>query len=150
MGFVRHDTTDRALRHHLLHGREVARIAAILVHADDASLLLGKLDQLLRFAERERERFIDHDMMPREQALLRDRMMGRIRSGDDDEIERTRQQLVYATDKLDIGITRIGLAMPLQDGRQAQPFDGSNDRRVKDSPSKSEADESDAECHGLG
>ncbi len=75
MGFVRHDTSNCPLRHHFLHGGEVARVAAILVHGDDAPLFLGQLDQLLRFAEHERERLIDHDMMPREQALLRDRMM---------------------------------------------------------------------------
>ena len=78
---------ELTFRHHLLHGREIARVAAILIHADDALLLFGDLHQILRLGERRRKRLVDDDVTAGEQGLLGDRMMGRVRRGDDDEID---------------------------------------------------------------
>src|SRR5207237_9865906 len=94
MRFVRHDSADPALRHHLLHGREVPRVTPVLVYSDDAPLLLGELDQLCGFRERECKRLIDDDVMTGPQAMLGDRMMRGIGCGHDDEIERPGPQLV--------------------------------------------------------
>ena len=141
MRFVRHDPTDCAFRHHLLHGREVARVAPILVHRDDAPLLLGELDQLLGFRERERERLIDKDMMTGAQALLRNRMMGRIGCCYNNKIEGTGQQVVDAANECGFRIARVRLAVTLHDRGQPKSLDRSNDRRMKDLPGEPEPDE---------
>ena len=112
--------------------------------------MLGELDQLFGFRERECKRLIDHDVMTGAQALLGDRMMRGIGCGHDDEIERPGQQLVDAANEFSIRIAGIRLAVPLHDRGQAQSRHGPNDRCVKDSPSKSEADEADSERHDPG
>jgi len=43
-----------------------------LIHSDNALLLFGDLDQVLRLAERRGERLIDDDVTSGEQTLLRD------------------------------------------------------------------------------
>ena len=75
MRFEQHHPAEPAFRHDVLHGDEVAGVAAILVHRHDPALLLRDLHEILCVGERRRERLVDHDVTSREQALLCDYMM---------------------------------------------------------------------------
>src|SRR5438093_4435699 len=145
MRFEEHDAAERTLPDDLLDGGEIAGVAAILVHADKALLLVRDLHQILRFRERRREWLVDDDVTAGEQTLLRDRVMGGIRRGDDDKIDLALQHVVDALDEFDIGIARIRRSMALHDGREQQTFDRTDDGRVKDFPREAETDESDVE-----
>src|SRR5712664_4552206 len=115
MRFEDDDAAKCALGDYLLHSREIAGVTAILIHGDNALLLLGDLDQILRLAECRGERLIDDDMTSGEQSLLGDRMMGRVRRRDDDEVDLAAQHLIDAADEFDVGIARIGRTVPLYD-----------------------------------
>ena len=132
MRFEQHDTAQRTLRDHLLHRCEIAGVAAILIHRNDALLLFGDLDQVLRFAERGGERLIDDDVTAGEQTPLRNRMMRCVRRRHDDQIDLARQQVIQLTHELDVRVARIGGTVPLDDHAETQPVHGAYDGRVKD------------------
>src|SRR2546425_3574171 len=145
MRFEQHDVAERTFRHHLLDGREIASVAAILVHGDDALLFLGDLDQILCVGEGRRERFVDDDVTAGEQTLLGDRMMGRVRRRDHDEIDLACQQLVNASDEFHIRIALVGGTMPLHNRGKEQAVHRANNRRVEHLPGETKTDEADVE-----
>src|ERR1041384_2240639 len=145
MRFEKHDVAQRAFRHHLLHRREIPGVAAILIDRDEAPLLPGDLDQVFRLGERRGERLVDHDVPAREQRLLGDRMVGRIGRGDDDEIDLGLEHVIDAAYEFDVRETRIVWTLALDNGRQSQPLDGTNDRRVEDLAREAETDKADVE-----
>ena len=116
----------------MLYGREIAGVATILIHGDNALLSFGDLHQLLRLAERRGERLIDDDVTSGEQTLLGDRMMGRVWCRDDDEVDLAAQHLIDAANEFDVRIARIGRRVPLHNRAEEQPVHRANDGRVKD------------------
>ena len=128
-----------------MHGREITGVAAILVHGDNALLLFGDLDQVLRLAERRGKRLVDDDVTAGEETLFGDRMMGRVWCRDDDEVDLAAQHLIDAANEFDVGIARIGWPVPLHDRAEEQPVHRANDRRVKDLPREAETDEAHVE-----
>src|SRR6266508_2657902 len=134
-----HDATEQPFRDNLLHRDAVARVAALLVHGEHAPRFLAEPHQLLGLGHRHRERLVDDDVAPGQEALLRDGLMRRVGCSDDDEVDGPREQLVYAADELDVRITRVTGAAPLDDGRKTKALHGPNDGRVEDLACKAEA-----------
>jgi len=147
MRLVAHDSAQHTVRHHILRRDKVAGVAALLIDRQDASSLARELNELSGLSEGCRKRLVDDDVPPCREALLGNRMVARVRRGDDDHVERPAEQLVDARHEVHIGIARVRRPVALDDGRQPETRDRAKDRRVEYLAGEAEADHSDVE-HG--
>jgi len=147
---VGHDAAHRAFRYDFVNGLEITGVTAVLIDRHDPLLARRGLHQIFGFRHGGGERLVHHDVPAGEEALLGDRMVGRVGRRDDDDVERPLQQLVDAADELDVFVERIRLAVALHDRRQAHAVDRANDGGMKDLAREAEADEPDVDQSGRG
>jgi hypothetical protein len=139
---AQHDLAEPAGLDERAHGAEIAVPAAVVEDAQHPRARRRQRDQRVGLRHARRERLVDHDMLARLQRRLRQREMGGVGCGKDDEVDRgigdRRQWIAHRRDAL-------GHRPRGRDRRQLQPLRRADQRRVEGPPAKAVADQRDAD-----
>src|SRR5439155_950357 len=147
-GFADRRPAEHAVRQEFSQCYEVSHVAAVLVGRYHTSFRGPELHELFGLRNGCRKRLIDDDVASGQEALLGDRMMRRVRGGDDDQVDGPGEQLIDAADEFDVCIARVCRAAALDDGGEVEAVDRANDGGVKYLAREAETDESDVEHTG--
>lgn len=145
VAFEADNATQSAGRNELLNGGKIAVEAAVLVDGDDPVLLFCETNKRDGFFERGGERLVDKNVASGSEALLRERVMRIVRSGNSDEANlANRKKLIERANDAHAGIFLGSLVTAaLQDGGEVKTGYGADYGRMERASAKAKADESD-------
>ena len=138
---------ERAVTDQALHGEEIPVPAPVLEHADQAARPACRVDDIARFGQRHRERFVDHDMLALRERGHRQRRVRVVRRGDHHHVDgRIGEGRVGIAHDLHVGPVRMHLAgIARDDGVQDQAGRGLDQRRMEHLADETITDQGDAE-----
>ncbi len=150
--FEPNDASERACGGELEDALEVAVVAAALVNGEQAAASFCELDEIEGLRHGGGERLVDEDVAACGEALMRERIMRLIGSGNNDELDLAdREEFVQRSNDARVWIRLSCLgAGALQDGREAQAGNRADYRRVERASGKAEADQADVNCFARG